>query len=168
MGMARAQWSPRVWEPMTKEGHSLPFAKELLRGSLVWHCPALAGTWGRCGGTLWATLSTDGHLVTPGRLLCAVVSLQPVQVFCCKWGKTAWHPAEIHRVQGKGDKTGKCWGTDLSFCLDGPRAGHAAHRVFPWREVSGALDSGMIGVANLGFKRCVSLYPSEFWLSTKA
>lgn len=159
--MARAQWSPRVWEPMTKEGLSLPSAKELLRGSLVWHCPALAAPWGDVGwrgGTLWDPLALRW---SPGHPSKVVVSLQPILGFCWKWGKTAWHPAGVHRVQGKGDKTGKCRGTDLSFCLDGPRAGQAAHRVLLWGEVSRALDYGMIGVAHLGFKRCISLYSSE-------
>lgn len=59
--MARAKWSQRVWKPMTKEGHSLPFTKELLRGSLVWHCPALELT-APCG-VLWRDIVWPPHTI---------------------------------------------------------------------------------------------------------
>ena len=150
--MARAKWSLRVWEPMTKEGYSLPFAKELLRGSLVWHCPALVthcSDVACCEGTLCDPLTHRlRQSVTPGKLLHVGVSPQLTQFhfMCCIWGKTIWHPAMIHTVQGKGDKTGKYWVTDLSFCLYGLRAGQAARVLLLWFEVSGALDNSMIAV----------------------
>lgn len=159
--MARAQWSPRVWEPMTKRGPEPPSCQgtaERFPGMTL-PCP---GSSLRGRGTMWGDAAgTPRSLGHPSRV---VVSLQPAQVFCCTWRKTAWHPAGMLRVQGKGDKTGKGWGTDLSFCLGGPRAGQAAHRELLWGEVSRALENGMVGVAHLGFERYISLYSSESYL----
>lgn len=83
IGMARAKWSRRVWKPMTKEGHSLPFTNELLRGSLVWHCPALeltAAMWCALGGRCTTPSHRLCQLVTPGKTLRVGVSLQLIQL----------------------------------------------------------------------------------------
>lgn len=58
--MARAQWSPRVWEPMTKEGHSLSFCQgtaERFPGMTL-PCPA-SSLWG-CG-TVWGDTVGPPH-----------------------------------------------------------------------------------------------------------
>lgn len=112
IGMARAQWSPRVWELWVKRATASLLPRSCPEDpwydtALPWQLPL--GMWHRVG-TLWHTLRhTGGHLVTPEKWF--VVSLQPVQC-----GRKL---PVIHRVQGRGDRTGKCWGADLSFCLGG-------------------------------------------------
>lgn len=156
--MARAQWSPRVWEPMTKEGHASLLPRNCWE--VPWYDTALPCQllWGR-GGTLWHAL-----MVTPEKCLCGVVSLQPAQIFCCSEGSCLASGCDAQSAGERGQDR-EVLRDRLTFCLDWPSAwmdrGLGSQLTVLLGDVSRAIDKGVVGVAHLGFKRYISLYSSD-------
>lgn len=104
-----------------------------------------------------------GHCDTPWwspqRSVCVVLCPCSLHRFSAVVREAAWHPAVMHKVQGKGDRTGKCWGTDWpSAWMD---QGLGSQLTVLLGDVSRAIDKGVVGVAHLGFKRYISLYSSD-------